>query len=149
MSYQYLYSNTNNRIGSTTITIRPLNHTHLGARKKIKTYKVCEILRFYFLIFFPSRILAAPMNVSPSNEIVTLISDVTDQEAVSEVVNSYYVKSTSAFDRTAESVCFVINLDKQIQQSRTARVLHFKNFIEQWETDRINLKNDKCKSSLL
>ena len=28
-------------------------------------------------------------------------------------------------------------------------VLHFNNFIEEWETNRINLKNDKCKSSLL
>ena len=43
----------------------------------------------------------------------------------------------------------LFKLDKQIQQSRTARVLHFKNFIEEWETNRINLKNDTCKISLL
>jgi hypothetical protein len=43
----------------------------------------------------------------------------------------------------------LFKLGKQIQQSRTARVLHFKNFIEEWETNRINLKNDTCKISLL
>ncbi len=43
----------------------------------------------------------------------------------------------------------LLKLDKQIQQSRTAQVLYFKKFIEEWETERINLKNDKCKSSLL
>ena len=26
--------------------------------------------------------------------------------------------------------------------------MHFNNFIEEWETNQINLKNDKCKSSL-
>ena len=43
----------------------------------------------------------------------------------------------------------LFKLDKHIQQSRTAQVLHFKNFIEEWETNRINLKNDTCKISLL
>jgi hypothetical protein len=42
----------------------------------------------------------------------------------------------------------LFKLDKLIQQSRTTRVLHFKNFVKEWETERINLKNDKCKSSL-
>ena len=41
----------------------------------------------------------------------------------------------------------LFKLDKQIQESRTARVLYFKNFIEEWETERINIKNDKCRSS--
>ena len=43
----------------------------------------------------------------------------------------------------------IFKSDNQIQQSRTVRVLHFKKIIEEWETDRINLKNNKCKSSLL
>jgi len=40
-------------------------------------------------------------------------------------------------------------LDKDIQKSRDARVLKFRNYIEAWEMDRISLKNDKCCSSLL
>ena len=43
----------------------------------------------------------------------------------------------------------LIKLDKDIQKSRDARVLKFKNYIEEWEMDRISLKNDKCCSSLL
>ena len=30
-----------------------------------------------------------------------------------------------------------------------AQVLQFKNYIEGWEAERISLKNDKCRSSLL
>ena len=41
-----------------------------------------------------------------SNEILSLISDVTDQEAVVEDVNSYYVKYTSPHDRTTEKCLF-------------------------------------------
>ena len=48
---------------------------------------------------------------------------------------------------TTENELF--KLDKKVQQSRTARVLHFKNFTEQWETDQVSLKSAKCKSSLL
>ena len=47
------------------------------------------------------------MDTSSSSEIVTLISDVTDQEAVSEEVNSYYVKTNSPYDRTTEK-CLTI-----------------------------------------
>ena len=43
----------------------------------------------------------------------------------------------------------VLKLDKDIQKSRDARVLQFKNYIEEWEADRIGLKNDKCRNSLL
>ncbi len=43
----------------------------------------------------------------------------------------------------------LIKLDKDIQKSRDARVLKFKNYIEEWEMDRVSLKNDKCCCSLL
>ena len=47
------------------------------------------------------------MDTSFSSEVaVTLISDVTDQEAVSENVDSYYVKTTSPYDRTTEKCLF-------------------------------------------
>ena len=46
------------------------------------------------------------MDTPISNEMLTLISDVTDQEAVIEDVNSYYVKSTSPHDRTTEKCLF-------------------------------------------
>jgi hypothetical protein len=39
----------------------------------------------------------------------------------------------------------LIKLDKDIQKSRDARVLQFKTYIEEWETDCIGLKNDKCR----
>ena len=42
----------------------------------------------------------------------------------------------------------LIKLDKDIQKSRDTRVLQFKNYIEEWEVDRIGLKNDKCRDSL-
>ena len=43
----------------------------------------------------------------------------------------------------------LLRLDKDIQQSREARVLQFKNYLEEWEAERIGLKNDKCLYSLL
>ncbi len=48
------------------------------------------------------------MDLSPStsNEIVTLISDLTDHEAVSEDVNSYYLKTTSPNDETTEKCLY-------------------------------------------
>ena len=46
------------------------------------------------------------MDTPISNEILTLISDVIDQEAVVEDVNSYYVKYTSPHDRTTEKCLF-------------------------------------------
>ena len=52
------------------------------------------------------------------------------------------------------NVRFVRKVGKQSSQqqeraTRDARVLQFKNYIEEWEADRIGLKNDKCRDSLL
>ena len=42
----------------------------------------------------------------------------------------------------------LVKLDKDTQQSKDARVLQFKNYVENWEAERINLKSEKCRSSL-
>ena len=43
----------------------------------------------------------------------------------------------------------MVKLDKDIQQSKEARVLQFKNHIEEWEAKLINMKNVHCPFLLL
>ena len=66
----------------------------------------------------------------------------TEPDEVSGDVNAYFQKMTlPETGKTVYKCSF--KLDKDIQKSRDARVLQFKNYIEEWEADRIGLKNDK------
>jgi len=52
-------------------------------------------------------------NISSSIEIITLISDMIDHEAVSEYVNAYYLISTSPYDKTIGKCLFC---DKSLEE---------------------------------
>jgi hypothetical protein len=81
---------------------------------------------------------------TPSTEVLSLISDVTEPDEVSGDAYHDYKQELAKWTHEDE----LIKLDKDIQKSRDTRVLQFKNYIEEWEADRISLKNDKCCDSL-
>ena len=70
---------------------------------------------------------------TPSADVLSLKSDVTETDEVSGDVNAYFQKVTSSeIGKTMYKCSF----------------LQFKNYIEEWEADRIGLKNNKCRDSL-